>query len=895
MPDFKALVRSRLGPLPLDPARAADIVDELAQHAADHYAELIAGGTPAPDALAAALAPLDSSGRTAIEIARADRVRLSAPAPPPASSGSIAADVVRDLRYAARLLVRAPGFAAAAIVTLALGIGANAAIFSVVNAVLLRPLPYADPSRLVVIGGRDVDNRAGNLGYLTFVDWRARSHAFDELAVIRSWNPTLAGGEGPERIAGMRVSANFFRLLGVAPAFGRDFNADEDTPAGRRVVVLSDRLWRRRFHADPQTIGRSIDLNDGAYTVVGVMPASFPPLVSEHFYQAAELWAPVGYDPTLAFACRSCQHLKAIGRVKRDMAIAAAERDLSDIQTALRREHPADYASESGVVAIPLTAELAGPVRTPLLVLMGAVVFVLAIACANVANLLLARLAARERDLALRAALGASAGRMIRQLLIESALIAACGAALGVAAAAAIVPLLGQLTPVAIPRLAEARIDASVLAFATAATLATTIGFGLLPAIRASRFRSLASLAAGARLTSGASTAAARRLLIGADIAIAVVLLAGAGLMIKSVGRLLGVDPGFDPDHVLTLQLSMVGPAYAKNEAVVAKGDEILARLTTIAGVEAAALAGQIPLGGNRDSWGFHVEGRRWTADDPSVERYSVTPDYFRAMRIPLQRGRLITDADRANTPFVMLVGERTARALWPNEDPIGRRVRIGGTEGPWHTIVGIVGDVRHDTLAEPPRLQMYTAQTQITDSFLTVVVRTGGDPAALAREARQAIVSAAADVPVYKIAPLRDVVATSVGPRRFVMVLLEIFSGVALLMTAVGVYGVVAYSVAERTREIGIRAALGASRADVVRLVLGSGLAIVAAGVAAGIALAAVTTRFLRESLYGVSATDAPTFAGVVAMLFGVAVAAHLVPIARATRVDPTIALREE
>ena len=544
---------------------------------------------------------------------------------------------------------------------------------------------------------------------------------------------------------------------------------------------------------------------------------------------------------------------------------------------------------------MPLADELAGPVRTPLLVLMGAVVLVLVIACANVANLLLARLASRERDLALRAALGASAGRMIRQLLIESALVAASGAILGVAAAAAIVPLLAQLTPVPIPRLADARVDGVVFAFAAAVTVATTIGFGLLPAIRASRFRSLTSLAGGGRSSGAAPNAAARRLLIGADIAIAVALLAGAGLMIKSVGRLLGVDPGFDPDHVLTLQVSMVGPQYAKNDAVVAKGDEILARLRTIAGVEAAALAGQIPLGGNRDSWGFHVEGRPWTADDPSVERYSVTPDYFRVMRIPLRRGRLITDADRANTPFVMLVGERTARALWPNEDPIGQRVRIGGTEGPWHTIAGIVGDVRHDTLAEPPRLQMYTAQTQITDSFLTVVVRTSGDPVAIAREARQAIASVAADVPVYQIAPLRGIVEASVGPRRFVMVLLEIFSGVALLMTAVGVYGVVSYSVAERTREIGIRAALGASRADVVRLVLGSGLATVAAGVGAGVALAAITTRFLQESLYGISATDAPTFAGVVATLVAVAVAAHLVPIVRATRVDPTIALREE
>ena len=895
MPDFKALVRARLGPLPLDAARAADIVDELAQHAADHFAELVAGGASEADALAAALAPLDGSGRAAAAIARADRARPSAPPPPPASRGSLAADVWRDARYGVRLLLGAPGFTAAAVVTLALGIGANAAIFSVVHAVLLRPLPYADPARLVLVGGRGVDNRADNLGYLTFVDWRARARAFDELAVIRSWNPTLVGGEAPERLAGMRVSANFFTLLGVPPMLGRGFRADEDVPARRRVVVLSDRLWRRRFGADPQVVGRSIDLSDGAYVVVGVMPAAYQPLVSEHFYQAAELWAPVGYDATLPVACRSCQHLKAIGRLARGVSIAAAERDVSDIQAALRRDYPADYASQSGVVVVPLADELAGAVRAPLLVLMGAVVFVLVIACANVANLLLARFAARERDLALRAALGASAGRMIRQLLIESAIVALGGAALGVAAAAGIVPLLARLTPVPIPRLGSARVDAAVLAFAAAATAATTIGFGLLPALRAARLRSLASLAGGGRSSAAAPTAAARRLLIAADVAIAVALVAGAGLMIKSVGRLLGVDPGFDPDRVLTLQLSMVGPQYARNETVVARGDEILARLRAIAGVETAALAGQIPLGGNRDAWGFHVEGRRWTADDPSVERYSVTPDYFRAIRIPLRRGRLVADSDRAATPFVMVLGERTARVLWPNEDPIGRRVRIGGTEGPWFTIVGIAGDVRHDALAEPPTLQMYTAQAQLTDSFLTVVVRTSGDPAAIAQEVRQAIASAAADVPVYQIAPMRDLVEKSVGPRRFVMVLLELFGAMALLMTAVGVYGVVSYSVAERTREIGIRTALGASRADVVRLVLGRGLAIVAAGIAAGVLLAAITTRFLQQSLYNVSATDPPTLAGVVAMLFAVAVAAHLIPLARATRVDPTVALRDE
>jgi putative ABC transport system permease protein len=373
------------------------------------------------------------------------------------------------------------------------------------------------------------------------------------------------------------------------------------------------------------------------------------------------------------------------------------------------------------------------------------------------------------------------------------------------------------------------------------------------------------------------------------------VLLVGAGLMIKSVGRLLGVNPGFDPDRVLTMQISMAGAAYAKNETVVAKTDEMVARLRALPGVEAAAAAGQIPLGGNGDRWGFHIEGRPAGPGDPSVERYSVTPDYFRVMRIPLRRGRLFTNADRAGAQDVMLVGEQTARTLWPGADPIGQHVKIGGTDGPWRTIVGIVGDVRHHELAAAPTMQMYTPQAQVTDSYLTMVIRAESDPSILAGEARRAIWSVASDVPVYEVAPLSALVAKSVGPRRFVMMLLELFGAVALLMTAVGVYGVISYSVAERTREIGIRAALGASRADIVRLVLGGGLGVVAIGVAAGVVIASAATRYLHTSLYDVSATDPSTFAAVAVVLFAVAAIAQGVPVARAMRVEPSVALRQD
>jgi putative ABC transport system permease protein len=375
----------------------------------------------------------------------------------------------------------------------------------------------------------------------------------------------------------------------------------------------------------------------------------------------------------------------------------------------------------------------------------------------------------------------------------------------------------------------------------------------------------------------------------------AVVLLIGAGLMIRSVARLIGVDPGFDPQHVLSLQISLIGPAYAKNETVIATTEAIVSRLRTLPGVEHAAAAGQIPLGGNGDTWGFHIEGRPIAPDDPSVERYAVTPDYFAVMRIPLRRGRLFTESDRAGAENVMVVGEQTARALWPAADPLGRHVKVGGDAGPWRTIVGIVGDVRHQDLATAPTMQMYLPQAQNTDQFLTIVIRTHGDPSQLAADARRAIAAEARDVPVYEVATLTDLVARSVGPRRFVMVLLGLFGALALLLTTIGVYGVIAYTVAERTREIGIRAALGAQRGDIARLVIGGGLTVVCSGLVAGAGVAAAASRFLASSLYGISATDPATFAGVTAVLLVVSVAAQLIPIARATRVDPTVALRQD
>jgi putative ABC transport system permease protein len=892
--DWKALVEARLRTLAVNPARAIDIVDELAQHVAQHHAELVASGVPDDEALRRALEPLDHPERVSQAIARADRARPSAVEPPPSFGRRFFDGVIGDIRYAARVLARSKGFAFTAIVTLGLAIGANTTIFSVLHAVLLRPLPYAEPGRLVYVGDSNGTGGPGNTGYATFVDWKAQNHSFEDMAVIRPWTPTLALNGEPERIAALRVSANFFRLLGTRPALGRDFAAADDTPSTWQVVI-SDGLWRRRFSADPTVIGRRLRMNDKDFEVIGVMPPSFEPLISEHFYQRAEMWAALGYDLSLSYACRSCQHLKVLARLRRGTTAAAAAGEMTRVLASLRDRFPTDYARASIVAVRPLTDELSGNIRSALTALMGAVGFVLLIACANVANLLLARMARREHDLVLRAALGASRTRMVRQLLAESALLAFAGSLAGLALSAVAVPMLTHAAPVSLSRLSSAQLNPPVVAFALGLSLLTTLAFGVLPAMRASRVELSGAIAGDGRRTATAPNSPARRVLVAVDIALAVVLLAAAGLMIRSVGQLIGINPGFDPDGVLTMQISMAGQRFTEPGAVVRATDDIVARIQALPGVTGAAVAGQIPLGGNGDSWSLHVVGRPAGADDPSAERYAVTPQYFSVMRIPLIRGRLIAASDRPDTERVIVIGQRTAERVWPDADPIGAHVRTGGYDGPVYTVVGIVGDVRHSELAALPTMQWYGAQSQFADSVLTVVVRTTGDPASLTGNVRRAITSVAPDVPTDHVATLRDLVDRSVGSRRFVMLLLELFAAMALLMTAIGVYGVVAYSVSERTREFGVRAALGASRAELARLVIGSGLAVVVSGLAVGCVLAIAATRYLEASLFNVRPTDPLTFAAVVIVLLLVTLLAQTLPMLRATRIDPASALRQE
>jgi putative ABC transport system permease protein len=803
---------------------------------------------------------------------------------------------VADVRYALRGLRRDPAFAVAAVATLALGIGADTAIFSVVDAVLLRPLPFPHAERIVFVGDEPSGTDVGNVGYATWVDWRQRSGAFDDLAVIRSWAPTLLGGPRPQRVPAMRVSWNYFRVLGVEVRQGRDFEPADDRPDGRHQVILSDRLWRQRFAGDPATVGSSLRLDGVEYRVAGVLPPDFEPLVSARQYEAADLWAPLGYDVAQPWACRSCQHLKAIGRLRPEVSPRLAAADLARIQQSLGAEHPGEYPHQITMGVVPLRESLSGRFRPVVLVLLGAVGFVLLIAAANVASLLLARALHRDREMALRLALGAGRGRLVRQLLTESLVLSLVGGAFGLGLACLGCRWLVALAPPGLPRADQIGVDGRMLAFTLAVCVGTGVLIGMAPALRSSAPGRGGAL--GTRGASGRSSHPARSALVVADIALALVLLAGAALMLRSVERLLAVEPGFDPRGVLTAQLSLVGDRYAEDAAVRDFQGRLLERVRALPGVEAAALAGQVPLGGNGDRWGFEIEGRPQAnpADSPSLERYSVTPGYFRLMGIPLRSGRLLRGTDAAGAQEVLVVSESAASTLFPGEDPVGHRARIGGLHAPWRTIVGVVGDVRHRSLEPEPALQMYLPQAQLTDSYLVLAVRVDGERGgALVGPIREAVGALDPAVPVHSVATMEDLVARAAARHRFTLLLLGLFAATAVLMSAVGLYGVLAYNVSRRRGEVGVRLALGARGRDIVALLSAGGLALTGAGIALGIVAALLLTGFLRSLLFEVSASDPLTYAAVVALVGLVAVAAHVVPLGRAARLDPATALRHD
>ncbi len=845
--------------------------------------------------VARGMKPQDARRAAGIEMGGAEQVKEEVRG---ARAGAWFESLLQDLRFALRMLRKNPGFTAVAILTLALGIGANTAIFSVVNGVLLRPLPYHDADRLTLVWEKDDPGVKDNVGYATYLDWKAQNKSFKDLAVYSSWQPVLQVGEA-EQLNGLRVTSNYFRTLGVHPELGRDFLPEEDNPGTNKVVILSHALWQKKFNSDPNIIGKPIDMNATQYIVAGVLPASYQSLMNQDPRGGTvEIWRVLGYDVSQPWACRTCHHLIVVGRLRDGVAFTQAQAEMDTISAGIVKAYPKEY-SGSGVIFTPLREFLLGQASTPLYILLGAVSFVLLVACANLANLLLARATNREREVAVRTALGAGRGRIVRQLLAENCLLAILGAAVGLIPAYWTPRVVAAIGSGDLPRLDAVQLDWRVLAFAFVAALVTGILSGLAPAFRLSKSDVHESLKEGARGSSAGASRRLRGMLVVSEVALSVTLLVGAGLLLRSLSELLAVAPGFDAGHVLTMRTSILGQRYNDNKILRQYFIDAVNRLRPLPSVQSAAAASQFPLDGNLDKYGFHPEGKINANPelDQSAERFCITPGFLATMRIPVLRGRDITDSDTEDAPGVILINESTAKRIWPGEDAIGKRVKVGGLDHPWMSVVGIVGDVHHMGLNAAPDLQFYVPHTQwpSPDSDMTFVMRTSGSPNALSSAAQQTIHSLDGSQPLSRVMPLEDYVGISVQSRRFSLVLLGAFAAIALLLSVIGIYGVTAYSVAQRTREIGIRMALGAQRGEVLGLLLKEGLLLVAFGVVVGVAASVVLTRFLASMLFGVKPTDPTTFASVVVLLITVAALACWIPARRAMAVDPIEALRHE
>ena len=803
-----------------------------------------------------------------------------------------------DVRYAGRRLWRDRSFAAIGAVTLALGIGASTAIFSAVNPILLAPLPYPDPGRIAAVSDVGASGAPIFVTFRTYLELAQRSRAFDSAAVFKPWQPTIIGRGEPERLEGQRVSAGYFRVLGIAPSRGRSFEPADDRVAGPKVVILSDALWRRRFAADPAIVGQDIDLDTGRYLVIGILPASFDNVVQP----AASLWAPLQYHDTMVSpdSREWGHHLRMIARLRAGASLDGARRELTAIARSPLAAFPrVPWASlGNGVLVRPLRDEIAGPVRPLLVSVAGAVLLLLGIVCANVVNLLLARGAGRRGEFALRAALGASRGRLVRQLLVETVLLAGAGGLLGIGLAGAGVRALVALSPPGLPRADAIGLDRPVLLFSLGLTLLVGVAVGLVPAFQSSRDGLRSGIdRASRRSAPGRETT--RRLLVIAEVALALTLLVGAGLLLRTLDRLFALPAGFDASHLLTMQVQEAGPRFTDDAARYVFFEQTLDRVLQVPGVESAGWTSQLPLSGDLDGYGAHFERQGASrGDDEGALRYAVTPGYFDAMRIPLKDGRLLDAHDTTGAPRAALLNESFARRLFgTGRDALGQRLRLGPNEGEWYTVVGIVGDVKQTSLDSTNNDAVYVTPRQWhwADPVLSLVVRARGDAAALTPEVRSAIWSIDKDQPILRVTTMDRLVARSEAGRRFALRLFEIFAIVALALATIGIYGVLAGSVAERTREIGIRAALGASRAGILGLVVRQGLVLTAAGIAIGLGGAALASGALSTLLFDVSRLDPATYAGVVTLLAAVSLIACLVPAWRAARVDPAVTLRAE
>jgi predicted permease len=811
--------------------------------------------------------------------------------------------LIQDLRYGLRMLVKNPGFTAVAVITLALGIGANTAIFSLVNAVLLNPLPYPHPERLVALYSRTAQFTNSSISYPNFLDWVRLNRSFSSLAAYREDNFTLTGSGEPERVSVEMVSAGFFSLLGVKPAMGRTFTTQEDQLGAGPVVILSGGFWKRKFGSAPDILGKSITLDGKPCTVVGILPANF--YYRGNNFHLSDVYVPIGQlsDPTFRDR-RVAMGTDAVGRLRPGVTFQQARADMDGLARRLAEQFP-DANKGNGVTMVPLKQNVVGYIQPYLLVLLAAVGFVLLIACVNVANLLLARSTGRVREFAIRIALGAGRRRVVRQLLTESALLAVAGGGLGLLIATWGLQAALKVLPEALPRAGEVHLDGLVLLFTLAASLLTGILFGLVPALKTSSADLQQTLKEGGR---GASAAHHRTqtFFVVAEVALALVLLAGAGLMVRSLAALWGVNPGFDPHHVLSFRSA--APPIKSTEAIRASWREVHNRLAAIPGVQAVSLSlASRPLGGDSEV-PFWLEGQPKPESTSKMKFslfYVVQPDYLKVMRIPLKRGRFLTSADTEHSPFVTVIDERFAQLYFPKENPIGKRVNFN-VLNVTAEIVGVVGHVKQwglDEGASPAvAAQCYLAVRQIPDKFvpligsnLSMVARTHGSPLAQIGSIRRTLHQLNSSSAVYNMETVDEIISNSLSSRRFSMILMGVFAALALLMASIGIYGVISYLTSQRTHEIGIRMALGAGKSDVLVMVVRQGLKVVLVGVAIGIAGALVLTRFLASLLFGVRPTDPLTFTAVSLILIAVALLACYIPARRASKIDPMVALRYE
>ncbi|HEY3026117.1 MAG TPA: ABC transporter permease [Pyrinomonadaceae bacterium] len=800
--------------------------------------------------------------------------------------------LLQDLRYAVRMLTKKPAFSIIAVITLALGIGANSAIFSVVNAVLLRPLAFPAAEQIAVLEGVNPSKgiTQSNMSVPDFADWQKQNQVFEQIAGFITGNVFLSGGEETERVRASSATADFFPLFRTNAFLGRTLQADDAQPGREPVVVMSYELWQRRFGADRNIVGSKVMLSSKSAIVVGVLPPGFD------YPDRSELWVSFPINP--GTEPRDNRYVSVIARLKKGVTVSQAQAEMDTINRRLAQTYNETNSGWS-VRVTNLQERLVGAMRLLLLLLLGAVAFVLLIACANVANLLLARATVRAKEIAVRTALGASRGRIIRQLLTESVLLSSVGGGIGLLLGVWLTKLLIAVSPPNTPRFDEIRPDARVLVFTLALAVVTGLIFGLTPALQASRVELNERLKEGGRSGSGgASHNRLRSLMMVSEIALSFVLLVGAGLLIKSFIRLREVSPGFNPDNTLTMRVALPGARYPQGEPRVQMLRQLVGRLKALPGVQSAGAVLSLPLSGDTfNVWRSVIrEGRPATPEESDNAAYLVaTPDYFRALNIPLITGRAFTEQDTEKTPKVLIINETMARRLWPGESPVGRRITIWRDEKFPREIVGVVGETKPSLDADAGP-QMYVPYAQDSSwSGMSLVIRTNGDPSSMTAAMRNEIRALDKGIPVFNVRTMNDVLATSVAPRRAPVLLLSAFAGVALLLAMIGIYGVTAYYVTQRTQEIGIRMALGAQMSDVLKLVLKSGMAMAVIGIATGLVGAFALTRLMSSLLYGVKPTDVVTFALVSLCLLVTALIACYIPARRATKVDPLVALRYE